>query len=138
MRQARQRKQREPAESAYNERQRRAEAQIRQQRKLEESFPAAASAQKEGDPAVKQQKPPPAASAPALVAKSLDKSRINRQAVSAAKQYGVAYTGDTAEELRTAARQAYADGKRGQSKRLFERAEEVESEIGRASCRERV
>ena len=127
VRQARQRKQREPAESAYNERQRRAEAQIRQQRKLEESFPAAASAQKEGDPAVKQQKPPPAASAPALVAKSLDKSRINRQAVSAAKQYGVAYTGDTAEELRTAARQAYADGKRGQSKRLFERAEEVES-----------
>lgn len=53
----------------------------------------------------------------------VDKS--TRAAASAAKRYGVAFTGDPEETLRTAGREAYSQGKAADSKSLFDKADGV-------------
>ena len=54
--------------------------------------------------------------------KRIDNRNISRDASAAAKQYGVSYTGDAEETLRTAGRAAYGEGKAADAKALFEKA----------------
>ena len=55
--------------------------------------------------------------------KRIDSRNISRDASAAAKQYGVSYTGDAEETLRTAGRAAYGEGKAADAKALFEKAD---------------
>ena len=55
--------------------------------------------------------------------KRIDNRNISRDASAAAKQYGVSYTGDAEETLRTAGRAAYGEGKAADAKALFEKAD---------------
>lgn len=62
--------------------------------------------------------------------------RNTRAAASAAKRYGVAFTGDPEETLRTAGREAYINGRDADSDSLYARADTIRTEKAAARARE--
>lgn len=62
--------------------------------------------------------------------------RNTRAAASAAKRYGVAFTGDPEEPLRAAGREAYINGRDADSDSLYARADTIRTEKAAARARE--